>query len=213
MSTMTSAVEAAEQAALTSYLLVPPARSRQVPCLEAALRNARVTMERGEALWLATLGYLVVPEMLGKVVARSPTRFCDRSGSKMSFVVGAREFAARAVSLADAEALYGLRCALAHEYGLRSARSSTRHIFGLTQQGPLVRHPVTPWQMITDSEGCRAWPSPLADNQTWVNVLEVGRFVEELVTNIRAEHAAGNVILAPGVDAMQLRNFGQFLVI
>jgi hypothetical protein len=171
--------------------------------LDAALRDARVTMQQGNALWLATLGYLIVLEMLGRTVAKPNTAFPNRTSPASRFVAGTQEFAIRLVTRDDARALYGLRCALAHEYGLRSAATNTRHLFALDQTGPLVRHPTIPWATGTN---------PTATNQTWVNVLEVGRFVEEIAGNVRTEHDAGRVELAPDMDAMQLQNFGQFLI-
>jgi hypothetical protein len=152
--------------------------------------------------------------MLGQSVARPNTAFPNRSGSLSRFIAGAREFATRQITSQDARALYGLRCAFAHEYGLRSAASSTHHLFALDRIGPLVKHPAILWVQIPDPNDATRmiWPNPTAANQTCVNVIEVGVFVEELVQNVRAKHRAGHVALAPGTDAMQLRNFSQFLI-
>jgi hypothetical protein len=37
-------------------------------------------------------------------------------------------------------------------------------------------------------------------------------FVEELIQNLRSEHTAGNVDLAPGITAMELREHSQFVI-
>jgi len=66
---------AAQQSALDLYLRVKQAGDSQIPTLDAALCDARVTMAAGQALWLATAGYLIVIEMMGQTVARSSTKF------------------------------------------------------------------------------------------------------------------------------------------
>src|SRR5580658_9777038 len=115
-------------------------------------------MAHGRALWLATLGYIIVVEV-GQNVARASTTF-ERNGSEACFMAGAQEFAARAITPRDARALYGLRCSLAHEYGLRSARSSVRHLFALRQYGPLVEHPAIDWIQVPDPNDASKtlWP-------------------------------------------------------
>ena len=130
-------------------------------------------------------------------------------------MAGAQEFAARPVTPKDARALYGLRCALAHEYSLKSTKSSVRHLFALRQDGLLVEHPVVDWARVSDPNDATKtiWPTERPENQTKINLLEVGAFVEELVTNVRAEHAAGRVALAPGATAFDLRNRSQFVIV
>lgn len=204
--------EAAERAALDVFLATT-LPNRQVPILEAARRDAAETMLHGEALWLATLGYLIILEVIGQSVGR-PNSTLPRGNSTERFVAGAQEFAARPVSPYDARALYGLRCSLAHEYGLLSANSNTRHIFALRQVGPLVKHPVAAWASVPDpgDPSKRVWPTAMPQNETWINVREVGVFVEELIANLRTEHSAGNVALAPGLTHLELRNKSQFLL-
>jgi hypothetical protein len=168
-------------------------------------------MGHGQALWLATLGYLIVVEVIGQNVAKAHTTF-RRKGSEECFMAGAQEFAARSVTAKDARALYGLRCSFAHEYGLRSAKSSVRHQFALRRDGPLVEHPEIDWMQIPDpcDASKKVWPTAKPENWTWINLLEVGVFVEELISNLRAEHAAGRVVLAQGVTYLELRDRSQF---
>ncbi|MGD0880498.1 MAG: hypothetical protein ABSB09_02870 [Acidimicrobiales bacterium] len=209
-----AARRAAEVSALDAYLGIPADGSHQIPTLEAAIRDARETMKDRKALWLATLGYLIVVEMLGQSVARPGTAFPNRGTPTNRFLAGAQEFSARPITPDDARALYGLRCAFAHEYGLRSNRSAVGHVFKLDRVGSLVKAAKVPWRSAPDPSNPkkRIWPSPVPDNQTEVNVFEVGVFVEELVGNVRSEHQVANVVLAPRMDPMQLRNFGQFLI-
>jgi hypothetical protein len=205
-----------EQAAIQGALdvfLAEELPGRQHPILESARCDAAETMAHGRALWLATLGYLIVVEVIGQNVARTPTTFA-RNGSEACFMAGAQEFAARAITPRDARALYGLRCSLAHEYGLHSARSSVRHLFALRQYGPLVEHPAIDWIQVPDPNDASKtlWPTAKPENQTWVNVREVGVFAEELITNLRAEHAAGRVALAPGLSYVDVRDHSQFII-
>ena len=86
---MPSALNASDRAALDDYLEVWDGESNDVSTLEAGLRDARYTMASGTSLWLATLGYLVVVEQLGRLVARPGTKY-PRAGSEQCFVAGAR---------------------------------------------------------------------------------------------------------------------------
>ena len=194
--------ELADQAAAISSYLALVGETPQIPALDAALRDARETMDHGKALWLATLGYLIVIEMLGRSVASLASKYPNRLSATNRFVAGAREFSDPELSQADAEALYSLRCALAHEYSLRNEGKKLQHIFTLQQSGPMVEHAQRPW----------TGAAPLPQNITTVNVRAVGEFVERLVADVRAAHERSEVVLAPGMTSMDLRNFGQFVL-
>jgi hypothetical protein len=187
--------------ALRAYLkpLTPGAR---VSVLEAAVRDARETMAHGQALWLATLGYLIVLEQLGARVARPSTAFPSRNGSEVAFKAGALEFAPNPSDVDLADALYSLRCAWAHEYGLRNR---TKRIFMYRQNGPIAVQPTRAW------DGTLAGATNL-DMQTIVNVRAVGDYVEEIVSSVRAEFETGGVVLAPGADAASLQLLGGFVI-
>lgn len=188
--------DTAEQDALGQFLAEWDGQNPRKSTLEAGLRDARVTMEAGYALWLATLGYLVVVEHLATSIALKTTTFPQRSASEVCFKAGALDFSDGAIDEASAVAIYSLRCALGHQYGLRNRQ---RHIFTLQRAGTLVTLPADPW----DGTVVGAQRS-----QTIVNVLAVGRFVETLVRNARRDHAAGLVMLAPGKSPEDLNFWG-----
>jgi hypothetical protein len=190
------------KAALDTFLAEWDGVSFPISTLEAGLRDARVTMAEGKALWLATLGYLVTLELLGAGVARRRTKFPDRAGSEKRFTAGAREFAAGRISPPTASALYSLRCSLAHEFGLRN---QPRHVFLLAQDGPLAKHPRRPWDGTPSGAVKRSV-------QTRVNVRAVGALVEGVVEQARALHKVGQVELAPGRAAADLLAFGRFYI-
>lgn len=214
--TMPTSSHAAGQAAVQEALdvfLAEQLVGSAYPILESARRDAAETMEHGQALWLATLGYLIIVEIIGQNLARENTTY-TRGKSEACFMAGAQEFAARAVTEKDARALYGLRCSLGHEYGLRSSKSSIRHLFALREDGPLVVHPIIDWVQVSDPNDSskKVWPTATSQNQTWVNVRDVATFVEGLIGHLRAEHAAGRVALAPGVSPLELRERDTFIV-
>jgi hypothetical protein len=185
---------------LDSLLTEWDGHTPEVSTLEAALRDARVTMNQGEALWLATLGYLIVVEQLGRMVAKPSTRFRHRGGVELRFRAGALEFSANPDDSDLAGALFSLRCSLAHEYGLRNER---RHVFILTRSNEFIRHASEPWDGTV--EGAKR-----LDMNTVVNVRKVGSYVEGLVARVRTEHVNGNVVLAPGLNPNEAALFGGF---
>jgi len=185
---------------LDSYLAEWDGLSQEKSTLEAALRDARVTMKTGDALWLATLGYLIVLEQLGRMVARPNTRFPNRKGVETRFKAGVLEFADDPSDSDLSSALYSLRCSLAHEYGLRNRE---RHVFILTRSNAFIRPASVPWDGTVEGAG-------RLEMNTVVNVREVGNYVESVVTAVRSEHALGNVELAPGLDPAEAAIFGSF---
>lgn len=197
----------ADRVAISTYLEAWDGVSSGVGTLEAGLRDARVTMAHGNALWLATLGYLVVAEQVGKFVARPNTSF-PRGGSEACFLAGVREFAPRRVGPRAATGLYGLRCSLAHEYGTRNVPLSANkeaRLFVLAQDGPLIKHARVKWDRTPT--GARR-----ATMRTRVNVRAVGDLVESIVDNLRREHAVGAVWIAPKRTAEELMLFARFRI-
>jgi hypothetical protein len=182
--------------------------------LDAALGDARAAMGAAGALWLGTIGYLIVLESVGATVARWPsTRFTARRGPTEKFIAGAREFAPKPVTPRQADALYALRCSLAHSFDLRNCVRPNKpaYRFVLDQEGPLIRMPTRAW------DG-RARPHPVHDMKvrkrftTAVNVREVARYVEALIANLRSAHRQGRVTLVRSVSADDVIAFGQFYV-
>jgi hypothetical protein len=162
-------------------------------------------MLHGKALWLSTLGYLVVAEQIGKFTARPGTAY-PRDGSEQCSIAGLREFAPRRIGPREASGLYGLRCSLAHEYGLRNPPRSPKkesRVFVLTQDGPLIRHARVKWD--GTSQGARKKAM-----RTRVNVRAVGDLVESIVANLRLENQRGAVRIAPNRTADELLMFARF---
>lgn len=199
---MASRLTPAEQSALDMFLAEWGPQRTHHSTLESGLRDARVTMDHGKALWLATLGYLVVFELLGRSVARPKTRYPHRSQANQRFEAGIREFSGRRVSDQIRAALWSLRCGLAHEVALRSQQ---RHVFQMRQDGPLVLHPRRPWDG-TLADAARQ------SGKTQVNVRAVGDLAEDVVSKVRDLHQAGRLVLAPGRSADDLRTFGGFTI-
>jgi len=181
--------------------------------LDAAVRDAHRALSGG-ALWLGALGYLIVVEAIGATVSRHPPTYPNRDTPTKTFMAGAREFAPTPVSATEARALYALRSSLAHSYNLRNyvkGKNPPFYRFALDETGPLIHLAVPPWDGSTR-------PTPFYDTverkkfTTAVNVLEIGRYVEDLVANVRAERAAGRAIRWHDVNADDLMAFGQYYV-
>jgi hypothetical protein len=189
-----------EQAVIARYLEVWDCVSARKSTLEAAIRDARETMEHGKALWLATLGYLAVLEQIGAKLARPNTCFPDRGDFGKRFVAGTIEFGPDPSDTDLGEALWSLRCALSHEYGLRSTRRQQR-IFTLTQGSLLIVQPEETWDGSVEK-------ASMIECQTVVSVREVGRYVENLVATVRSESKKSGVVLAPDAHLSNLDLFG-----
>lgn len=103
-----------------------------------------------KAIWLATLGYFVAVELIGRTIRKPETEFQDRRKEWQCFRAGLLEFADEPVSARGRETLWALRCALAHHYQLQEAGKR----FVLSREGPL-------------------WASPTAQTggAHWINVL------------------------------------------
>jgi hypothetical protein len=160
-------------------------------------------MADGKALWLATLGYLVVFELLGQSVARPKTRYPCRNHPGERFEAGIREFSDSRVSDRIRRALWSLRCGVAHEVALRGDRQ--RHVFQISQAGALVRHPRGQW------DGTAA-DAKRQSARTRVNVRAVGALAEDVVAKVRELHRASGLTLAPGRTVDDLSTFGSFRI-
>lgn len=179
--------------------------------LSAAIGEAHAAMYDSGTFWLGSLGYLVVMETIGSTVAKPSSHF-RRTNATETFMTGAREFAPHPMTRKHARAFYALRSALAHRYSLRHYHGGSNHYrFVLDRTGPLIRFPSRPWNGTTR-------PDPANDMTqrkrfaTSVNVLRLAEYVEELMTNLRAEHALGHVRLCQGLDPEDVIAFGQFYV-
>jgi hypothetical protein len=159
-----------EQEALDAYLF-PSSPGDPTSFLEAALNDATAARTADPpALWLATLCYLVVIEQIGNTVQSrsSPIRRRDVK-DREAFTATAREFGDAQLSDPEREVLYDIRCALAHNFGLTSA--GKRFIYDVV--GPLM--------------------SSVTNNPIRVNLIEIGNYVERLVSKLRDENIEGAV--------------------
>jgi len=173
------------------------AESPHVSCFVAALRDAgfclgrdlktglRVSAQHDLASWPGTFVYLVLLEQIGKTLRPKGGRdLPPKAGKKLSdehpLERALRQFAAGNVTLTQRKALYALRCALAHEYGLFNASKSpdyNRH-FTLTDSGPMFLRPKVKWN--------GSYSNPNLGSATTVNVIKVADMAEEVVRSVRA---------------------------
>lgn len=160
--------------------------------LRSAIRDAQAASQ-GEALWLATLGYLVTAEILGRTIERPDTEFPDRHEEWQKFKAGFLEFA-NEPAVAARKPLWKLRCCLAHHYELRDIerRAGKKPIittFALARSGPI-------------------WSAPSPPHfSDWVNVDAVGRYVTDLVDSAQAAHRVGGVRLRRNPQDVLLGGF------
>jgi hypothetical protein len=161
--------------------------------LRSAIRDAQAASQ-GQALWLATLGYLVTAEILGRTIERPDTQFPDRNKDWQVFKAGFLEFAEEP-ALDAREPLWTLRCCLAHHYELRNvdreADGQVKRIttFALARRGPL-------------------WSAPEPAHFTdWVNIDAVGQYVTGLVDSAQRAHSAGGVRLRRNPQDVLLGGF------
>ncbi len=160
--------------------------------LESVLRDARTTMEQGEALWLAALGYLVATEALGRTVRRVESQFMKRAKPGECFRAGLLEFGDGSLTDEHQEALWSFRGGLAHHYELVNVQQGGRRIdtFSVRRTGQVVLTPMESGEFTV-----------------WVNVKGLGEHVERTVANARAEHGLGNVELVRPADEVHRGGF------
>lgn len=114
----------------------------------------------------------------------------------------------------EVEALYALRCALAHDYSLSNLgrgsaelRPLLHHSFSLVEIAPdLIQLPTSDRRW----NGVWGGPGPSSDHDsTTVGLRSVGDFVESLTSEIRAAHSRGEVAIAceGGATEMNERYF------
>jgi hypothetical protein len=145
--------------------------------------------------WLGAMGYLALIDQVGKTV-----RWTDRAG------VGRTDFEAilsqAGVSAADAAALYALRNAMVHSYGLaneHARRPELQHFFQLNIWGgsPLVEHPARPWS---------GDPNDVADQTTTVSLEAVGNLGEVLVLDLAESFGRHrNIEINPALTPASMR--------
>lgn len=165
----------------------------------------------GRALWLATLGYLIAVDVLGKYVQRgTPSPSPSTSPQQKAFVRTVMDFAPHHNDEQSGSAFYALRCTIAHEFGLRNphsgpAASLLSHVFRFEDSGDLLTMPEREW----DGDLARSWDSRYL---TRVNLMLIPEFVHSIVEAARIAHAARDVELASGMTLGELRRFGMFRI-
>lgn len=191
----------------------PPANGiKYISSLMALLNDTRAQAERddnGQLLsgkrgqsWLAATGYLVLLDQVGtSFQVKGKKGFGDHP------IIWAVHSFSSAQDVPTLDALYALRCALAHDYSLINPNTnmpSRRHLFNLIADAttPLITFPKTPWSGTYDLTN-----PPTADEITLVNLQKVGDLAEEVVAKLRELHANKELEIRPPmtVDQFHLR--------
>jgi hypothetical protein len=128
-----------------------------------------------------------------------------RKGSRKAFVAAIADFGDPLLRDDEASALYDMRCALAHEYGLRNKpfKGWDPRIFTFGQNGPLIELAQTAWDGTVKGSG-------RADMTTTVNLRAVRDYVERLVVHLREQFDAGEVTLVVGVKPKEVTSLLAF---
>jgi hypothetical protein len=131
--------------------------------------------------WLGAIGYMAVLDQIGTCFR--PARTTKRLQAKTPGVIKALTYFSRC-SKEDIYAIYGLRCALAHDYSLCCVhpRKADRHYqFGLTKgtfPRKVVVHPEVRWD--------GSYANKKQENQTIINLERFGDLVEKLYHHLIA---------------------------
>lgn len=197
-------------------------RETSVSCFRAAVREARSLtgrnvdtgalrprLKKDKAQWAGTLTYLILLDQIGQVI--TPKR---RPHSSPPFIVALKEFAP-SLSTRDREMLYGLRCALGHEFGLANPGRANmkddprRHLFTLYEstERRLVVYPTRRWN---GRYGARANHKT---GITHLNTTELGNVIEEVIGRIEDGARAGSLHLVEGITPTMVRGRWGFRVI
>lgn len=184
--------------------LVPTGDGLVFSSFRALLRNARKHTGRSEetgevddptavADWLGALGYLVLLEQIGRCfsIAGQPRQKHEPVASALVNFGGVRR--------QEARALYALRCALAHDFGLQNRNEKKRdlqHQFRLiaVPGGPLVRLPAEIWS------GNRSDRTHVTD----VNLYELAEVSERVAKDVidKGRNGCLELILDGGSDEL-----------
>jgi hypothetical protein len=188
----------------------------------AVLRDARnvtgrdadtgdVVDEDHTSTWVGTMGYLAFADQVGRAITRTDLSPARRA-RLMTGRPQERPFRSTFVQFTDVrddhiDALYALRCALMHVFGLVNQNDGDprlRHKFVLsTSACAMVRLPVVRW----DGKFARVPGQSPRRSATHVNVRLLGDAVEEAARRVKASHAAGKLEKVPASEAEFLRRF------
>jgi hypothetical protein len=181
--------------------------------LSAALRDCRGAQGRdvsghlpegAEApSWLGAIGYLCVLDQLNTAVRHRTTA---RRPGHFDVI---RQFLPNELSDEEVEALYALRCALAHDYSL-----SNQGAGGNAERKALLHHSFQlagyREEMLQLPREDRRWNGVFGElgndhDPTPVSLRSVGDFVESLVAEIRDAHPRGEVTIACPGGAIEMK--------
>lgn len=152
--------------------------------------------------WLGNIGYMVLLDQIGSCFKPRNVQLVE--GNAIMKVLS------HFTKLSDEEKniIYALRCALAHDYSLcniNARKSELTHNFALTKgSNILIKIPTTQWDGKFQSRN--------ADNQTLVDLQEVGNLVENICNKLYdlASKNELEVVLAGGSDELLQRYSFQF---
>ena len=168
------------------------------------LTTGLVEDESRASSWLGALGYLVMLDQVGQCF-RPTTR--PREAAHPSNVAKALTYFAPKLGDDEILAIYALRCAFVHDFGL-SSWGTIPHATGLTHRfrlianatSPLIELPATPWN--GDLTG-----ASLRRSQTIVNIRALGDLAESIVETVQARQRAGllEIELPSGINELFAR--------
>jgi hypothetical protein len=207
---MSISSDISEEEAIRMYLGVSQGNSPDHSCFRAALVDMRKVTGRnkndGSKLpdskhgnWLGALGYMALLDQIGTCLKPKET---DESGNSIEKAL--RYFTD--LGEKKIQALYALRCAFAHDYGLANPNKGNQdrqHIFTVCEGAHprLVRFPTSPW------EG--NYQTVSRDNITVVNLEALGDLVESVCQKVckQAKNDKLEIELSEGIDELFKRYF------
>jgi hypothetical protein len=161
--------------------------------------EGRVKAYKRSQSWLGATAYLIMLDQVGKAfkVNGTPDTFGHPIGLAISHFTPVQD-------KATIEALYALRCALAHDYSLfNRAKHGNQpmrdHAFNFTADpvSPLVEFPSSKWN--------RIYKQPPEEQTTVVNLRKVGDLGEAVVQSLRKHHKEETLGLRLPLDEFEWR--------
>jgi hypothetical protein len=150
--------------------------------------------------WPGAMAYLSLLDQMGRAVRRTSLRTARRARCIHPYRANEMPFRAALVQFTDLDddrisALYALRCAFSHFFGLVNvhSRPELTHRFVLfAKQRRLVQFPPQKWDGLTyPAHGGRH--TKLGPVGTRVDLWTLGDTVERAVADLRARHARGQI--------------------
>jgi hypothetical protein len=154
--------------------------------------GAVVDHDRG-ASWLGAVGYLVLLDTIGSALRPVDSPVVGEFGIRAAL----RHFAPE-VDADEREAIYALRCSLAHSYGLIYRRKHT-YVFTLVYfpNGDLIRLPEARWNGDLSAIG--------PEHRTYVNLWALGDLAERVAQTVESLANAGELAIVIPDGAAELR--------